>query len=112
MRQYLHGDSVWPANIAVVATVCTARGSQEWINAPWLISDDIAVGNFKRIELLVRGIWFWVLLGEIPQQIANWCCVNSSQKVLFMRDYTDEFLLMNRHFLESAEDRTSPARLH
>jgi hypothetical protein len=99
MRGYLRGDFGWPAKVVVVATICTDRGSQEWINAPWPIPNDVAGGNFTRIELLVRGIWFWVLMGE-------------TQKVLFVRDCEDQFLLMNRHFLETAEDRISAKRLN
>ncbi len=112
IRQYLHGDSSWPENIVVMSTVCTDVGSKEWITPPWLIPADVAAGNFLRIELLVRGIWFWILMGEIPKQIAAWCCVNSPRKVLFLRDCEDQLLLMNRHFLESAEDRTSLLRLN
>jgi hypothetical protein len=77
-----------------------------------LIPADVAGDNFARIELLVRGIWFWVLIGKIPQQITAWCCVNSPQQIIFLRDCQDQLLLMNRHFLESAEDRTLTSRLH
>jgi hypothetical protein len=112
IREYLHGNSSWPANIVVLATACTDRVSQEWILPPWRIETDASGGNFLRIEMLVRGIWFWILLGEIPEQIANWCCATSAQRVLFMRDFTDELLLMNRHFLESAEDRVKASHLH
>jgi len=114
IRQYLHGNSGWPANIVVMATACTDFGSKEWITPPWLIPvpDEVAGGNFLRIELLVRGIWFWVLMGRIPEQIAAWCCVNSPQQIIFLRDCEDQLLLMNRHFLESAEDRTLAFRLH
>jgi len=112
IRQYLHGDSSWPANIVVMATACTDFGSKEWITPPWLIPADVAGGNFLRIELLVRGIWFWVLMGKIPEQIAAWCCVNSPQQIIFLRDCEDQLLLMNRHFLESAEDRTLISHLH
>jgi hypothetical protein len=116
IRQYLHRDSVWPANIVVVASVCTDHGSHEWILPPWQIPTDIPTGEFmgidQCIQLLVRGIWFYMLLGEIPKQIADWCCVNSPQKMLFMQDCTDSLLMECRHFVESAEDRTSLFRLH
>ncbi len=112
IRQYLCGDSGWPANTVVIATTCTDFGSKNWITPPWLISADVSGDNFMRIELLVRGIWFWVLIGQIPEQIAAWYCVNSPQQIIFLRDCEDQLLLLNRHFLESAEDRTSISHLH
>lgn len=112
IRRYLHEDTGWPRDIVVVATACTDMASQEFINLPWLIPPEVSGGNFTRIELLVRGLWFWVMMGEIPKQVAAWCCVNSPQKIIFMRNYEDEMLLVNRHFLETAEDRVSNPRLH
>jgi hypothetical protein len=112
IRRYLMDVSLWPSKIVVIATVCTDKISQEWVNPPWLIPTDVSGGNFTRIELLVRGIWFWVLMGEVPVQIAEWCCSTSGQQILFMRDCEDQALMMNRHFLETADDRTSTPRLH
>jgi hypothetical protein len=116
IRQYLHGDSAWPANIAIVTTVCTDRGSQEWILPPWQNSSGFSAEKFmgidQCIQLLVRGIWFHVLLGKIPEQITDWCCVKSPQKTLFKQDCTELLLMECRHFLESAEDRTNASHLH
>lgn len=112
VRLYLSGETEWPSEIVIVATVCTDSGSQAWINAPWPIPSDLAGGNFKRIELLTRGIWFWVLLGQVPKQIAEWCCASSPHKILFVRDCTDQLLLSNRHFIETAENRIPTPRLN
>ena len=77
---------------------------------------DVPGGKFMQIDmcipLIVRGIWFWVLIGNIPEQVASWCCVNSPQKVLFMQDCAEPLLAMCGHFVESAEDKTSMRRLH
>jgi len=116
IRQYLHGDSNWPANIVVLVTACTDRVSQEWILPPWQIATDDSGGKFMGIDLciplIVRGIWFSALFGEIPKQLADWCCVNSPQKILFSQDCAEQLLVMCGQFVQSAEDRTSLLHLN
>jgi len=116
IRQYLHGDSQWPTNTVVLASVCTDRASQEWILPPWEIPTVVSSGKFMGIDLciplVVRGLWFWVLIGKIPEQVTGWCCVNSPRRVLFLQDCSELLLVMCRDFVESAEDRTSMSHLH
>jgi len=116
IREYLCGNVQWPENIAVLTKACTDRASQEWVLPPWQLPIDIKEWKIRGVDLwipmLVRGVSFFVLGGDLPHPIDDWCCVSSSEKVLFLGDHSRCLLSACVDFLETAADRTAVSHLH
>ena len=81
IREYLAGDIAFPNDIAVVITVCRDLGSQHLAFTPsWYGKEDVS-----KYAILVRGIYFRVLLGADAQYFGV-CCMHSPLKNLFVED--------------------------
>jgi hypothetical protein len=100
LRRYLLGETPFPIDVVVVATVATDFGSRESCFVPNRIKDNpmIAYG------LMTKGLYFRVLFGDTPDELRKICCVGGPWKLLFVRDCQDSLL-------ETAEElmRTSVA---
>jgi hypothetical protein len=99
IRRYLLGETGFPDGVYVVVTACVDRGSQGMNYAP-----SEAVGPpYPMYSLLVRGIWFHVIMTDTPPLGMNdLCCVRSVQKVLYKADCTEHFLLVGKHIHQTA----------
>ena len=104
VRRYLAGEASLPDNVHVVGTICTDEASQLIVNAPWSvpIDDD----KYLQVEMFVRGLWFVILAGDaVPPEQRSLAMLRSPGASIYLRDCTDQVVLRNRHFLESAERR-------
>jgi len=92
LRRYLLGNAELPRDVGVVVTVCTDRESQGWVYSPTLTrGSDASTNGLTRYGVLVRGILFHVMLdvpGRFPLDTV--CCVRSPEKMMFVRDCSDE----------------------
>jgi hypothetical protein len=101
IRQYLAGEATAPGNVFVVLTVCTDDAAQNIVNAPWPVT--IPASAYLQIEMFVRGLWFIILAGDaVPQGQKSLSLLGSPAGPVHLKDCTDEVLIRNRHFLESA----------
>jgi len=83
IRLYLRGEGPFPAECALLLTVCTDHGSQGLLFAP----NPTKGGVYPAFSMLVRGIKFTLVVGEsLPAELREGCCVSSARKVIFMRD--------------------------
>lgn len=98
IRSYLAGESTFPRDVSVTAAVCSDAGSQLMVNAPWLVETD---DKHLQIEILVRGLWFHVLAGTgVPDRYMSLCLMRSPKHPIFLANFSEQFLLMNKHFFE------------
>ena len=87
LRQYLLGQSGFPRDAAVIATVCTDDFSQRSFLPPELQAAD----DCLTFPFLVRGLIFRVWLGDrIPTRIRSLCCYRSDRRVILSTDAEDE----------------------
>jgi hypothetical protein len=101
IRQYLAGDSGFPADVLVAVHVCTDIGSQGMIYSPERVKGVHAI--YSDHSFLVRGLWFHVYVGkDIPTAMREICCVNSPKKVIFMRSCEKEFAESGRYLQKDA----------
>jgi hypothetical protein len=107
IRRYLAGEAALPENVFVVLTVCTDQAAQLIVNAPWPVPTP---GNaYLQVEMFVRGLWFVVLAGDaVPQGMRSLSLLGSTAGSIFLRDCTDQVVLRNGHFLESATNDLKP----
>jgi hypothetical protein len=102
IRQYLAGEATVPGNVFVVLTVCSDGAAQNIVNAPWPVPTP--ADTYLQIEMFVRGLWFIVLVGDaVPQEQRSLSLLGSRASPIYLRDCTDQVVIRNRHFLESAE---------
>lgn len=83
LRKYLLGETGFPKDVVVVATVATDFGSQESCFVPNRIKENpmIAYG------LMTKGLYFRILFGsDLPDGIRQMCCASGKWKLLFTRD--------------------------
>jgi hypothetical protein len=103
IRQYLAGKATVLGNVFVVLTVCTDDAAQHIVNAPWPVQTP--ADEYLQTEMFVRGLWFIVLAGDaVPQDLRSLSLLGSPASPIHLRDCTDEVIIRNRHFLESAEN--------
>jgi len=103
IRAYLLGETDFPDHVHIILTVCTDALSQGMIYAPWEVDVDNA--QFMKFEVLTRGLWFHVALGEgLPFGTHLLCCVKSPIKVLFMKDCKRDTLDAARSIAGTAKD--------
>ena len=58
---------------------------------------------YSDFSFLVRGIWFHVYVGkDIPRRMREICCVTSTKKVIFLRNWQKEFAESGRHLQKNA----------
>ena len=110
IRQYLAGESSFPADVLVAVHVCTDIGSQGMIYSPERVKGVHAI--YSDHSFLVRGLWFHVYVGkDIPTAMREICCVNSPKKVIFMRSCEKEFAEITKgHFCNPPRRERLPAR--
>jgi hypothetical protein len=105
IRKYLARITNFPNDVYVITTICTDLGTQEMIYAPWKV--DLPQNSFLKFEILVRGIWFYVVMGDqVPPGTADLCSVNSTKRIVFRRNCVQDFRDSTRHFLDTATDLT------
>lgn len=84
IRRFLVGKGAVPQGIALIATVCTDQESKGVIMTPGR-----RPGNFYGLPgfgMTMLGVQFILLIGEIPPNVRELCCLHSAKRVLFMRD--------------------------
>jgi hypothetical protein len=103
IRKYLLGETAFPHGAYVIVTACTDRESQEMILFPWEVT--LKDQEYSMFEILIRGIWFRIVLGtSVPAGLSGLCAVRSSQQVIFMADCKTEVLHATAHFFDTAVD--------
>lgn len=80
LRQYLHGDTGFPTDVTVMATVCTDIYSRLFY-MPTVARFPTPITAFS---ILALGVHLLIILGILAP--AQMCCVRSPQHVLFKRD--------------------------
>ena len=101
IRKYLVGETGFPSDIVVTVTICTDIGSRFCTFAPSERKGTLFAS--PSYSLLVRGIWFHILTGIPPSaHVRHACCVNSPNKVLFMKDCEKEVLQAGGHIMATA----------
>lgn len=99
IRRYLIGDAGFPEGVYVIVAACTDVGSQGMVFAPSLVDHEM----YPMHSLLVRGIWFHIVLTDKPSpELDGLCCVRSGRKVLHKADCTEPFLQAGRHIYQTA----------
>jgi len=102
VRQYLAGKSGFPADVLVAVHVCTDVGSHGMIYSPERVKGVHAI--YSDFSFLTRGLWFHVYVGkDIPKEMREICCVNSTRKVIFLKSCEKEFLEAGRYLLKNAK---------
>jgi hypothetical protein len=89
LRRYLLGETGFPTDTVVVATVATDKISQETFFVPNRITKNpmIAYG------LMNKGLYFRVFFGsDLPREMRPMCCASGAEKFIFMRDCEDNLL--------------------
>lgn len=87
MRQYLAGESGFPGNIAVIATVATDFLSQRSCFVPNRITDNpfhVAYG------LLLKGLFFRFVGDDIPPVMRAISCAGPGPNMIFVRDCSEK----------------------
>ncbi len=104
IRQYLAGETAFPLNVHVIATVCEDFGSQGGVLSPWNVPVDLTGAGYIQIEFLIRGLWFRIIAGSgglrRPETL---CCVRSKKQVIFRRNCEDLLLQSRDHFYSTAK---------
>jgi hypothetical protein len=96
-------DVVLDGDQGTHVAVCSDPGSQLMVNAPWLVETD---DGHLQVEILVRGLWFHIVAGTgVPDRYLSLCLMRSPRRSIFLGDFAEQFLMMNRHFFETADDR-------
>jgi hypothetical protein len=99
IRKYLLGKSGFPDGVYVLVGACEDKGSRGMVFAPHLVN-----GSRNRMfGILVRGIWFHVIMDKSAASgTKKLCCVQSDKKVLHLEDCTERFLHAGRHIHKTA----------
>jgi hypothetical protein len=88
IAKFLLENKDFPADVAIIVTVCTDRESQLMAFKPTVASSRAPLpASSVVIGFLACGIHFWVLLGPpVPPHLKNLCCFSSKRQLIFMRD--------------------------
>jgi hypothetical protein len=79
IRQYLHGEAGFPADVVVAVVPCTDNGSQGSFYTPYMIRGH----EVPEFGMLVRGVHFRLFVGaDLPHSIRNACCFSSPRQVI------------------------------
>lgn len=83
VRNFLNGESGFPAGVLIQVTVCSDRISQDHVFPPTEWSNTMYTGY----DMTIFGICFTMVVGVRPGA-KDWdlCCVNSKNKVIFLSD--------------------------
>ena len=82
IRRFLLGQSVFPCEATVMATVCADGGSAGTFFMPTGISGV----PWKGFAMLTLGIHFLVYLEPLPPVVREFCCVRSARHLIFLRN--------------------------
>lgn len=88
IAKFLLENSDFPADVAVIVTVCSDRESQLMAFKPTGATVRVPTpGSSLAVGFLACGIHFWVLLGPPAHpHLRNLCCFSSKRQLIFMRD--------------------------
>jgi hypothetical protein len=88
IRRYLLGETGIPDGVYVLVGVCTDVGSQVTVFPP-----ANSVGqSYKMFSILVRGIWFHIIVDDNPPKgVEELCCVRSAKKVIHLENCHQRF---------------------
>jgi hypothetical protein len=81
MRQYLLGDTPFPANMSVIVIVCSDEASRRM----WTIPSQSVQAGFLNFAFEVRGIRFQVMTGHLPLLVQQANCMGP-QRPVFLAD--------------------------
>lgn len=80
VRRYLRGETGFPAELALIVTVCTDFYSQANFYSPC----EVTGNQIKSYGALARGIHFRLFVGaDLPENIQDSCCIASSGRPIF-----------------------------
>lgn len=83
IRKYLLGTAGFPADVVVIATVCTDLLSIRGFYIPSQVSEIPGIC----FAMLMLGVNFRVFIGrDMPPKRRDICCVNSAARLIFRRD--------------------------
>jgi hypothetical protein len=89
LRRYLLGETGFPADTVVVATVATDKLSQETFFVPNRIKKNPMVAY----GLMNKGLYFRVFFGsDLSREMRPMCCASGAEKFIFMRDCEESVL--------------------
>jgi hypothetical protein len=99
IRTFLLGQSPFPPGVAIMATVCTDKGSAGSFYMPCR-----APGvPFTRFGMLTLGVHFLVYLEPLPPVIREFCCVKSTRRMIFLRSCESKTLEAFGHLMATSK---------
>ena len=101
LRAYLYGQGPFPARAAIIITACTDFASQESFYEPTRILMRSYV-PYSAYSFLARGILFDMYLGALPSSIRSLCAVQSSEKLVLVRNTENETLRAFSHLYSTS----------
>jgi hypothetical protein len=87
IRRYLAGETGWPADVSVIATVATDFVSQNTCFVPNRITDNpmhIAYG------LLTKGLYYRFIMGEPSPAMKEISCAGPGMNLIFAKDCSEK----------------------
>jgi hypothetical protein len=103
IRRYLLGETGIPDGVYVVVAVCEDIGSRGMVFAPTRVIE----ARHQMFSILVRGLWFHVVVDERAQkETKDVCCVRSEKRVLHLENCDKRILHAYGHLHKTA--RISP----
>lgn len=89
LRLYLLGQGSLPLNLVLVSTVCTDPESMGTLMTPGIRSAPL-LPNVPAFGVTTLGVHFMLLLGPLPLEFQDLCCLHSSQRHIFLRNCHDQ----------------------
>ena len=90
VRRYLVGTGPYPDGAIVKVSVACDNASQNFVMFPRVNPDQ---QDARVFTIVVRGIWFDIVLGDgLPAYMHQSCCVSSPEKLIFVGDF-DRFVI-------------------
>jgi hypothetical protein len=101
IRRYLLGETGLPEGVYVMVAVCVDVGAQGTTFPPHLLEGS----KYQTYSTLVRGLWFHIVVDdEAPSaETSRLCCAKGAQKLIFLKNCSEEFLHAGRHLRSTAE---------
>jgi len=99
IRRFLLGQSPFPPEVTVMATVCTDKGSAGSFYMPCKVSGVPGTG----FGMLTLGVHFLVYLEPIPPEIREFCCMKSTRRLIFLRNCEPKTLEAFGHLMATSK---------
>jgi hypothetical protein len=106
IRRYLLGKGGIPKGIFVIVAVCEDKGSRGMVFAPARLRGS----RYKQFSMLVRGLWFHIIVDERARGMKGLCCVQSDKRVLHLENCHTRMMQAAGHLHKSARVAPSLAR--